>query len=74
MQAESSVPQSQNSVVVTPAVTPILSFPTMSREEFLDLEREAGHPFLSDEQAHLYRLSNIFRLSVERMLADREAA
>lgn len=59
---------------LTPASKPVLSIPQMSRQEFLDLEREAGHPFLSDEQAHIYRLARLFRLSVERLLAERSAA
>ena len=57
-----------------PASTPILSVPAMSRQEFLDLEREAGHPFISDEQAYLYRMAKIFRQSVERLLTERSAA
>jgi hypothetical protein len=40
----------------------------MSKQEFEELQVEAGYPFVSDEQAQGFRLRKILRLQVERML------
>lgn len=44
--------------------------PALSPAERIDLEREAGYPFVSDEHAHAYRLRRIKRMAVEHMLQN----
>jgi hypothetical protein len=43
-------------------------YPPISPEEWADLEKEAGHPFLSAKQAHQFRLRKIHSEAIDRML------
>ena len=47
--------------------------PEMNERERADLEAEAGHPLLSNESAHRYRVRKIFTQSIADMLRDLEA-
>ena len=40
----------------------------MSSEEFADLQRAAGYPFLSERQAQEYRLRQVRAQAIEKML------
>jgi hypothetical protein len=42
----------------------------MSPVEREDLEREAGHQFISDEEAHRYRLRRLKNALLEEMLTN----
>jgi hypothetical protein len=42
----------------------------MSPLEREDLEREAGHQFVSDEEAHRYRLRKLKNALIEELLAN----
>jgi hypothetical protein len=44
--------------------------PDLSPEEFSDLQRESGLPFLSSDQAQRYRVSQLKNQAVSSMLAD----
>jgi hypothetical protein len=42
----------------------------MSPVEREDLEREAGHQFISDEEAHRYRLRKLKNALIEELLTN----